>query len=203
MGLINILLIDDHVLFAKSMEIALSDFPEIERLISVQQIDNVIPTLKSEKYDIVLLDINLGDLSDDDGLSLAKRILQELPDTKILILTGYDLPVYRHEAEKIGVKGFVNKSIDPAQLIDVLSSVCRGGTAFGDAKTGYIEDLTDMEKSVLQLLCNGVKRKDIAAQLYMSERTLSNHIQHVFEKLEVSSALEAVSKGLQLGYIRA
>ena len=94
----KLLLVDDHLLFAKSMEIALSDFPEIDRLISVQAIDVVIPTLKSEDIDIVLLDINLGNLSDEDGLTLAKNILLELPKTKILILTGYDLPVYRQVA---------------------------------------------------------------------------------------------------------
>lgn len=196
------MLVDDHVLFAKSMEIALLDFPEIQSLVAVQTINDIIPLLKSRRFDIVLLDINLGDLSDEDGLTLAKSILQELPDTKILILTGYDLPVYRKEAEKIGVKGFVNKNIDPTQLIDVLCCINNGGNAFAKAQSGYIEELTDTEKNVLQLLCDGIKRKEIASQLYMSERTLSNHLQHIFEKFGVSSALEAVSKGLQLGYIR-
>lgn len=196
------MLIDDHVLFAKSMEIALSDFPQIQSFMSVQSIDSIIPLLKNREIDIVLLDINLGELSDEDGLVLAKNILQELPATKILILTGYDLPVYRYEAEKLGVKGFVNKSLDPNKLIDILHHVHSGGSVFSKGSVDFPPELTNTERNILQLLCDGVKRKDIALQLYISERTLSNHVQHIFEKLGVSSALEAVSKGLQLGYIR-
>ncbi|AJG74773.1 Lipoprotein-releasing system ATP-binding protein LolD 1 [Bacillus cereus 95/8201] len=58
------------------------------------------------------------------------------------------------------------------------------------------------EKQILQLLCDGYKRKEIASMLYASERTISNHIQHVFDKLNVSSSLEAVTKGIKLGYIQ-
>ena len=65
----------------------------------------------------------------------------------------------------------------------------------------YIEELTETEKQVLRMLSSGIKRKEIAEQLFMSERTVSNHLQHIFEKLEVSSAVEAITKSIQLGYI--
>lgn len=175
--------------------------PDIERLISTQDVNAVIPLLKEECFDIVMIDINLGNISEENGLSLAKDILREIPAAKILILTGYDLPVYRHEAEKIGVKGFVNKNIDPLQLVDMLCKI-HNGYMFR-VKTGYIEELTDAEKEILQMLGDGVKRKEIAGRLYISERTVSNHVQHIFEKLDVSSALEAVSKGIKLGYIQS
>lgn len=200
--LINILLIDDHLLFARSMEIALGDFPQIQSFQSVEKIADIMPILKNKRIDVVLLDINLGDLLDEDGLALAKTILQELPATKILMLTGYDLPVYRHEAEKIGVRGFVNKSIEPDQLIGILEKIDRGEYYFGSEGSGYIEELTETEKNILQLLSDGLKRRDIALKLFISERTVSNHLQHIFEKLQVSSALEAVAKGLRLGYIK-
>ena len=58
-----------------------------------------------------------------------------------------------------------------------------------------------MEKKILQLISGGKKRKRIAQELYISERTLSNHLQHIFEKFEVTSAVEAVTKAIQLGYI--
>ena len=63
------------------------------------------------------------------------------------------------------------------------------------------EELTAAEKKILSLLCSGKKRRDIAAELFISERTLSNHIQHIFEKLDVSSTVEAVTKAIQAGYI--
>jgi two-component system secretion system response regulator SalR len=124
----NILLVDDHMLFAKSLEIALADFSEIEHLVSTQDVKSVIPLLMKKHFDIVMIDINLGDISEESGLVLARSILTELPKSKILILTGFDLPVYRYEAEKIGVKGFANKNIDPSQLVRMLGRIHNGDT---------------------------------------------------------------------------
>lgn len=202
MFLINILLVDDHVLFAKSLAIALEEYNEIEQLYSTQDITN-LDTLVSEKsIDLVLMDINLGNLSDADGLEVAANLLKSNPAIKIIILTGYDLPVYRHEARKIGVCGFLNKNIGPDDLIASLLHVSHGKTCFpNEPNEIIIENLTSMEKKILQLISTGKKRKNIADELYMSERTLSNHLQHIFEKLAVSSTVEAVTKAIQLGYI--
>ena len=121
---------------------------------------------------------------------------------KIIVLTGYDLPVYRHEARKTGISGFLNKNISPDDLISSLIHVSRGNTCFpSESNEIIIENLTSMEKKILQLISSGKKRKCVADELYMSERTLSNHLQHIFEKLDVSSVVEAVTKAIQLGYI--
>ncbi|MCC0650105.1 response regulator transcription factor [Clostridioides sp. ZZV15-6598] len=196
----NILLIDDHVLFAKSLEIALEDYTEIEKFIYIKDISQVISIIKNEKPNIILIDINLGKI-DNDGLTLAKDIIKIIPKVNIVMLTGYDLPVYKYEAQKMGAKGFINKNIEPDRFIEILNQIQNGYNYFPD-EIKYIEELTDREKLILQFLYNGVKRKDIASQLYLSERTVSNHIQNIFDKLNVSSSLEAVTKGVQLGYIK-
>ena len=108
--------------------------------------------------------------------------------------------VYRSELRKIGAKGFVNKNIEPEKLISILSKIMQGILYF-DWEIPFIEGLTDSEKQIIQLIAEGQKRKDIASTLYISERTLSNHLQHIFEKLDVTSAVEAVTKAIQLGYI--
>ncbi|MGE7942129.1 response regulator transcription factor [Lysinibacillus xylanilyticus] len=201
MNPINILLIDDHALFAKSLEIVLADSPEIEHFHSLQNIENVISVINEFKPTITLIDINLSNISSEDGLGLAKNILANKCSTKIVILTGYDLPVYRYEAQKIGVSGFINKNIMPDKLLQTLVEI-NEGTYYFPLPTDYIEELTDSEKQILQLLCDGYKRKEIASMLFASERTISNHIQHIFNKLDVSSSLEAVTKGIRLGYIQ-
>ncbi|TNO94362.1 response regulator transcription factor [Bacillus sp. CD3-1a] len=197
----NILLIDDHALFAKSLEIALEDYPEIDQFHSLQNIENVIKIINEFKPDITLLDINLSNISSEDGLEVAKIILDSKCDTKIVILTGYDLPVYQYEAQKLGVSGFINKNILPEALLQILNEINKGTYHF-PISTESVEELTNSEKQILQLLCDGYKRKEIASMLYASERTVSNHIQHVFDKLDVSSSLEAVTKGIKLGYIQ-
>lgn len=199
---INILLVDDHALFATSLSIALDGYKEVEHLYSTQDIKNLSAFVSEKNINVILMDINLGNLSDADGLDVAAGILETNPNVKIIILTGYDLPVYRHEAKKIGVSGFLNKNISPEDLIESLIRVSHGRTCFpSDNNEIVIEDLTSMEKNILQLICSGRKRKNIAEELYMSERTLSNHLQHIFEKLDVSSTVEAVTKAIQLGYI--
>lgn len=198
---INILLVDDHVLFAKSLTIALDEYEEIGQLYSTQDVQNLEQVVVEKNIDIVLMDINLGNLTEKDGIELAADLINN-SDVKIIILTGYDLPVYRHEARKMGISGFLNKNISPDDLVAALIHVFQGGDCFPN-KNDYmiLEELTSMEKKILQCISTGKKRKEIAEELYISERTLSNHLQHIFEKFEVSSVVEAVTKAIQLGYI--
>lgn len=200
MFLINILLVDDHALFSKSLQIALSDYPEITAFESVNDISAIDAFIKTNQPDIILMDINLKNMSSEDGLELAKQILNHYPDQKIVFLSGYDLPVYHSEARKIGARGFISKNIAPENLVALLSGIIQGSSLFKKEEP-FLEELTDSEKKVLQLMAGGMKRKEIAGTLYISERTLSNHLQHIFEKLGVASSVEAVTKAIQMGYI--
>lgn len=195
----KLLLMDDHALFSKSLTIALADAPEIQQFTSTNDRKHLEILLKEEP-DILLIDIHLGSFAKEDGLQLAKSILTDNPLQKIVILSGYDLPVYRKEARKIGAQGFISKEIEPDTLLHILLEIQKGATYFPQ-ETIFLEDLTDTEKKVLQLLAAGMKRKTIAQTLYLSERTISNHLQHIFEKLQVSSAVEAITKSIQLGYL--
>lgn len=197
----NILLIDDHALFAKSLKIALEGTPEISSFDTLQNPLLAHNTISSLNPDILLLDINLDATGSEDGLKLAKTLHHQHPKLKIVFLTGYDLPVYRHSAQKLGAAGFLNKSIDPQKLISCLIQIHKGFILFPEMET-ILEDLTDAEIQILNLLAQGIKRKAISKILFISERTLSNHIQHILDKLGVGSSLEAVTKGLRLGYIR-
>lgn len=83
MFLINILLVDDHALFSKSLEIALSDYSEIETFDSINDVSQLDNFIVSKKPDIILMDINLKNISSEDGLELAKQILSCYPEQKI------------------------------------------------------------------------------------------------------------------------
>ena len=107
----KILLVDDHILFAKSLSIALCDNPEIEQFSSTKDIQDLEKQIATELPDILLIDINLGGLADEDGLMLTQHLLERFPDQKIVILSGYNLPVYRKEAKRIGARGFISKDV--------------------------------------------------------------------------------------------
>lgn len=197
---IRILLVDDHVLFARSLQIALEE-SGIGSLRTTQQVDRLDELLAAEPADVVLLDINLGKTCDIDGLQLARRLLGGHPGLKIVMLTGYDLPIYRHEARRIGVSGFLCKSVSPDELVLALRRVEQGKTCFPPETERIVEELTDTERQILRLLGAGKKRRAVAGELLMSERTLSNHLQHIYEKLGVSSAVEAIARAIRMGYI--
>lgn len=196
----KVLLIDDHKLFSKSLAIVLSDFPDIEEFSSTNDVDHIAEIVEKSQPDILLVDINLGHSVQEDGLFLTKRLLGRFPEQKIVILSGYDLPAYRREAQKIGAKGFVNKEVEPEELFQILCSIQSGMTHFLSENV-ILEDLTVSEKQVLRMIAGGHRRKEIAMQLHLSERTVSNHLQHIFEKLQVASSVEAVTKAIQLGYL--
>lgn len=196
----KVLLIDDHKLFSKSLAIVLSDFPDIEEFSSTNDVDHIAEIVEKSQPDILLVDINLGHSVQEDGLFLTKRLLGRFPEQKIVILSGYDLPAYRREAQKIGAKGFVNKEVEPEELFQILCSIQSGITHFLSENV-MLEDLTVSEKQVLRMIAGGHRRKEIAMQLHLSERTVSNHLQHIFEKLQVASSVEAVTKAIQLGYL--
>ena len=196
----KVLLIDDHTLFSKSLAIVLSDFPDIEEFSSTNDVEHIAEIVEKSQPDILLVDINLGHSVQEDGLFLTKRLLGRFPEQKIVILSGYDLPAYRREAQKIGAKGFVNKEVEPEELFQILCSIQSGMTHFLSENV-MLEDLTVSEKQVLRMIAGGHRREEIAMQLHLSERTVSNHLQHIFEKLQVASSVEAVTKAIQLGYL--
>lgn len=196
----KVLLIDDHTLFSKSLAIVLSDFPDIEEFSSTNDVEHIAEIVEKSQPDILLVDINLGHSVQEDGLFLTKRLLGRFPEQKIVILSGYDLPAYRREAQKIGAKGFVDKEVEPEELFQILCSIQSGMTHFLSENV-MLEDLTVSEKQVLRMIADGHRRKEVAMQLHLSERTVSNHLQHIFEKLQVASSVEAVTKAIQLGYL--
>lgn len=153
--------------------------------------------IKESKYHVALQQLQREEqLNLEFANFLHDDILQDLLSVKNMMKKA-DRP----EVQKIITeKGFVNKNIEPEKLISILSKIMQGILYF-DREIPFIEGLTDSEKQIIQLIAEGQKRKDIASTLYISERTLSNHLQHIFEKLDVTSAVEAVTKAIQLGYI--
>lgn len=193
----KIILLDDHKLFGSSIKLLLEEQDKIEFCDYVSSIDDLFKYLQIKNYDIVLLDINLKSVK--TGLDLIGEVLEIYPDINVVILTSYDLKNYKETAYKLGVKDFINKSVEIDDLIERLVRVNEG-----ENKIFNINDkplLTDSEKIVLKELVKGSNKKDIANKLFISERTLYNHISNIYSKLGVNNAIEAFNKAMELGYI--
>ncbi|HHJ9444103.1 TPA: response regulator [Streptococcus pyogenes] len=196
----KILLIDDHRLFAKSIQLLFQQYDEVDVIDTITSHFNDV-TIDLSKYDIILLDINLTNISKENGLEIAKELIQSTPHLKVVVLTGYVKSIYRERAKKVGAYGFVDKNIDPKQLISILKKVDSGKKYFEQIESqDYVESLTDQEIAILNLSKKGFSIKDIEETLQISRRTVFNHLTHIYSKLLVNNKQEAIYKAEQLGY---
>ncbi|SQG95728.1 transcriptional regulatory protein degU [Streptococcus pyogenes] len=95
----KILLIDDHRLFAKSIQLLFQQYDEVDVIDTITSHFNDV-TIDLSKYDIILLDINLTNISKENGLEIAKELIQSTPHLKVVMLTGYVKSIYRERAKK-------------------------------------------------------------------------------------------------------
>ncbi len=196
----KILLIDDHRLFAKSIQLLFQQYDEVDVIDTITSHFNDV-TIDLSKYDIILLDINLTNISKENGLEIAKEVIQSTPHLKVVMLTGYVKSIYRERAKKVGAYGFVDKNIDPKQLISILKKVDSGKKYFEQIESqDYVESLTDQEIAILNLSKKGFSIKEIEETLQISRRTVFNHLTHIYSKLLVNNKQEAIYKAEQLGY---
>lgn len=192
----KIILLDDHKLFGESLKVLLEEDEEIS-CAYVSKVQEFLKMIEENTYDIFLIDINLKD--DITGLDLIKDLLDKNPKQKIIFLTSYDLDNYKDMAFGLGVMDFINKSVETHELLERIKNVYKG---FYKKKDKYISDpLTKREIEVLKELIKGSSKKDIAAKLFISERTLYNHIANIYDKLRAKNIVEAYNKAMEIGYI--
>lgn len=191
----KLILFDDHELFARSLEFAIKKYVTTFEIYTSPE--NIVEIVKNKQPDLLLLDIHMGSYN---GLEIARELLTHYPDLKILFLSGYDLIEYHNEAIKMGSKGFINKNVAIHDFMDKINVVAGGGTIFPKYHCG-IEPLTPREKEVLQLAAEGLKQQEIAEKLFISRRTVNNHIQTINEKFYVNSTIAAIVRGIELGIV--
>ena len=191
----KILLLDDHKIFGESLKILLE-----ERGISctyTSSIKNFYEEVEGD-YDIILLDINLKE--EETGFDILDRIYDK--NKKIVILTSYDMINYKRLALEKGARDFINKSLDGDEVIERLEKVYKDEKISFDGDEKIIEPLTKREEEILLEVLSGLTKKEIADKLYISERTLYNHLANIYAKLGAKNAIEAYKIALELGYIR-
>ncbi len=167
--------------------------------------EDAIGKVPGFKPDVVLVDINLPGLS---GVEAVRRLKILLPDTQFIMLTVYKDSDAIFGALKAGANGYLLKQLPAKDLLVALREVCAGGSpmtsqiarkiveAFRPTRAPATdsEDLTPRESEVLELLSQGYLYKEIADRLQISYRTVSTHIEHIYEKLHVHSRAQAAAK---------
>jgi two-component system, NarL family, response regulator LiaR len=157
--------------------------------------------------DVVIMDIHMPELT---GVEATRRIRHELDDVRVLILTAYDDPAYVHALLDAGADGFVLKTAEFSELFRALQDVAVGRSAFNAdvmakaaqyGQTPLVEGLTDREIEILGYAARGLTNKQIAGELFISDRTVQGHLQNIYQKLHVATRTEAVTAAVTRGII--
>ena len=196
----KILLIEDHKMMASSLKEFLEkdDFFEIDLLEDLKNLED-INFLRS--YDILLVDINLRGFEESlNGLDLAEKVLNKDKNIKIVILSGYDLFFYGERAKSLGAYAFISKEEDMESLRNKLREVYLHDKKFFKEKE-IVEKLTKKEVEIVKLYCSGLKRSQVAKELFISERSLAVMLNRIYQKLYINNYQELMKKAMDLGII--
>ncbi len=210
---VKIVIADDHAIVREGIKnlVELSDQFEVVGL--AENGKDALAICKSEKPDILLLDISMPSMS---GIETMKRLLKAKLKTKVIALTIHDEKAYLVETLSLGVKGYVLKDAGSDILLEAIREVADGKEYVYPSMRKYLDQktkkmilsgktdvfdlLTSRELEVIKYLAEGKSNKDISDSLYISEKTVKNHISNIFKKLGVndrtSAAMYAVKKGI-------
>ena len=200
---IRILLAEDQAMVRGALTALLQLEDDLEVVAEVSQGDQVLPTAVKTKPDIALLDI---EMPGSDGLSAAEALHKRMPSCRIVILTTFGRSGYLRRAMESGAVGFLLKDAPADQLAIAIRRVMAGERVVDpelalSALSDGDNPLTGRERDVLKASLDGASIADIAAQLYLSEGTVRNHISTAIQKLNVHNRMEAAHLARERGWL--
>ena len=208
------LVVDDSELLRAGLVTVLTSDPGIEVVGQAADGPAGVRACREHRPDLVLMDV---EMPGGDGIAATRRIVTELPDVRVLILTMFDLDDYVVEALRAGAAGFLLKTTPPRELIRSVRQCAAGETTVGptvmarlvDSYVGHQEpappglaELTGRELDVLRCLAHGRSNAEIAGELFLAETTVKTHVARILAKLGVRDRVQAVVVAHRCGLAR-
>lgn len=201
---IKVVIVDDHALIREGIKKLL----ELEESFDIVALagDGVeaLEVIEKVRPDVVLLDINMPNMN---GIDCLKQIKAEYPDTKVVMLTIHEDAEYLIETINIGAEGYVLKDADVSSLVKAIQKVVQGEVYIHPTLSGILvreykrkdknneelngTALTKREYEVIRLISKGHNNKEIATELFISEKTVKNHVSNIFKKIKVTDRTQA------------
>jgi len=206
---VSLLICDDHKILTDALSMVVKLDPELEMVAPpVHTAEEAVDLAEQHLPDVVLMDIvfKSGGIS---GIDATRKIKEASPSTKVVIMTAHDDERLLVEAVEAGASGFLSKDeaadevlsaakaaadgevlIDPGTLTRLLAQVAREREEQRDAMR-LLNDLTEREREILQLLAQGMRNDDIATRLFISRNTVKFHVAAIYQRLGVSNRVQA------------
>ena len=213
MNTIRVALVDDHAILREGLRALLTYYDDIEVVGEAADGDQALALVEETHPDIVIMDIAMPTMS---GIEATGRVLERFPDVRVLILTQHDNWRYVVELMRAGASGYVMKRSVGSELITALRAVAGGETfidpvmastvvrelsAHDGVGAGGPTALTARERQILALIGDGKSGPQIAAQLFLSLKTISWHRTNIMAKLDLHSTAALVRYALENGLV--
>lgn len=212
---IRVLLVDDHAIFRKGLAGLLLERNEFEVVAEADNGREAVDKAREHLPDLILMDIYMPEM---DGLEATRQIKEEMPSTKIIMLTVSEEDHNLFEAIKSGAEGYLIKDVKPQELFEMLRGVLRGEAPLSrpiatKILRGFAREMhtrvgpsrgsaiTSREREVLEHVARGHANKEIAAALYISESTVKKHLRNILEKLHLENRVEAAIYAFEKGLV--
>ncbi|MGN6301760.1 MAG: response regulator [Angustibacter sp.] len=209
--MIRVLVVDDHPLFIDGVRAALTG-DEIAVVGEAGSCAEALAQAEAVRPDVVLMDLNLPDGS---GIDATRDVLSAQPGVRVLVMTMSDDDDAVVAAMRAGARGYVIKGAGRRDLVQAVTTVADGGAVFSPtvadrlgtffaglaAQPGreLFPQLSDREREVLDLVARGWDNRRIARELFLSDKTVRNHVSAVFAKLDVADRTEAIARARRAG----
>lgn len=204
---IKVVIVDDHPMVAEGIEAILESYDDIEVVATLSNGREIVEQAATLMPDVILLDLNMPGVG---GLTATEMLLEQRPDTKILILSMHDSPEYISAALSHGAVGYVLKDVQPEEIKTAIDAVMRGEQYLCTGAAGSLapssgtsrEALTGREQTILLELAQGKSNKEVAIALDISVRTVETHRKNIKRKLGISSTAGLTRYALEHGVLQ-
>lgn len=211
---IRVLVADDHPVFRYGMRAMLGAEPDIELVAEATDGEEAVARALDLEPDVILMDLNMPKTN---GIEAARKILDALPGTAILMLTMFEEDDSVFAAMRAGAYGYVLKGADGEETIRAIRAVAAGEAIFSPtiarrltqyfakphrkpgSESQPFPELTDRERDILTLIARGYTNTAIADRLYLSPKTVRNYVSNIFTKLHVADRAQAVIRAREAG----
>lgn len=210
--MIRVVIADDHPLLREGLRRILEFEEGIQVVCEVGDGQGAINVSRTLDFDILLMDLNMPGVN---GLEACRVIRRENEKVGILVLTVDDSDEKVFQVLQLGVAGYLLKDVDPKTLIDSIRKVYAGQPILSPAVTGKLlgqlvhppqsketYGLSDRELQILTYVVKGASNREIGQALYISEKTVKNHLSSIFRKLEVEDRTQAALKAVKLKLVQ-
>ena len=206
--MIRTLIAEDHQLVSQGLESMLESAEGLELVGIVTTGEQAADRAKAGTVDVILMDVNMG--QGMNGIDATREIKDEVPQTKILILTMFTDPGTVAKAVKAGADGYLSKGASKETVVQAIMDVVQGKSVLDPHVTEGIfgriggrdhRALSDRELRVLQELTHGKSTKEVAENMHISEETVKTYLKQIFRKLDVRDRTEAVAEAFRRGLV--